>query len=99
MNCQYYGNSKYHLVAHTTRKAYARAHSILRCFMSGHRLSNINASISLHSTFTRIKFVSMITISKKCLIKSLENVRRWFTKRMSGLYNLTYHHLPRPRES
>ena len=77
-------------VANITRKAHARANLILRCFISGHRLSNINAfKIYVRPLLEYNSSVWSPTL--KYLIELLENVQRRFTKRMFGLYNLTYH--------
>ena len=77
-------------VANITKKAHARANLILRRFISGHRLSNINAfNIYVQPL---LKYNSSVrSPSLKYLIELLENVQRRFTKRMFGLYNLAYH--------
>lgn len=77
-------------IANITRKAHARANLILRCFISGHRLSIINA----FKVYVRplLEYNSSVwSPSLKNLIELLESVQRRFTKRIFGLYNLTYH--------
>ena len=77
-------------VANITRKAHARANLILRCFISRHRQSNIN-SFKFYVRPLLEHNSSEWSSSLKYLIELLENVQRRFTKRMFGLYNLTYH--------
>ena len=77
-------------IANITRKAHARANLILRCFISGHRMSIINA----FKVYVRplLEYNSSVwSPSLKKLIELLERVQRRFTKRIFGLYNLTYH--------
>lgn len=79
----------YHVAA-ITKRAHARANLILRCFISGHRASVVNA----FKIFVRpiLEYNSSIwSPSSKQLIESLESVQRRFTKRIAGMYNLTYH--------
>jgi hypothetical protein len=73
-----------------TREAHARANVFLRCFISGHRLYNINA----FKVYVRplLGYNSSVwSPFLKYLIELLENVQRRFKKRTFGLYSLTYH--------
>ena len=75
---------------HQYRKAHARANLILRCFISGHRLSTIN----VFKVYVRplLEYNSSVwSPSLKCVIELLENVQRRLSKRTFGLYSLTYH--------
>ena len=78
------------LIAKITRKAHARANLILSCFKSRQRESVINAfKIYVRSI---LEYNSSIwSPASKQLIESLENVQRRFTKRIVGMFNLTYH--------
>jgi hypothetical protein len=76
-------------IAKITRKAHARANLILRCFVSGHRTSVVNAFKVYVRPILEYNF-SIWSPSLKQLIESLEKVQRRFTKRIVGMYNLTY---------
>jgi hypothetical protein len=79
-------------VANITRKAHAKANLIFRCFISGHRLSNIDA-FEIYVRSLLDYYSSVWSPSLKYLIELLENVQRRFTKRLFGLYNLTCHQI------
>ena len=73
-----------------THKAFKRVHLILKCFSS----RNKDLLVRAYITYARpiLEYSSPVwSPHHKYLINKLEQVQKYFTKRIPGLWNQTYH--------